>query len=116
MKSNEFVQYIIEDQLAGLPNMSARAMFGGHSLYKDGVIVGIVVDGELYLKVDETNKAKYEAMNSTPFTYKAKGDKEVSMSYWKIPSEILEDTSKLVDLVEESYEISLRKALSKKRS
>ena len=30
-----------------------RSMFGGHSVYKDGVIVAIIVDDELYFKVNE---------------------------------------------------------------
>ena len=115
MSSKEFVEYIIYDQLARLPEMSARAMFGGFGLYKSGTIVGIIIDGELYLKVDETNKKKYEAMGSTPFVYKRKDGKDTEMSYWKIPPEIIESSEELAALVEESYEINLKKAVEKKK-
>ncbi len=108
---NEFVEYIIGDQLASLPGMSARAMFGGFGVYQEGTIVGIVVSDELYLKVDETNKGEYEAMGSTPFEYAKKDGKKTSMSYWKVPAEVLEDRERLVALVEASYEINLKKSL-----
>ncbi len=113
MKSNEFVEYVIGDQLVDLPGMSARAMFSGFGLYKEGTIVGIIVADELYLKVDETNKAEYDAMGSEPFTYDMKNGKKTSLSYYKIPLEILENREELARLVEISYDISLRKAMEK---
>ena len=114
MATNEFVAYVIGDQLAEISGMSARAMFGGFGIYREGTIVGIVVDDELYLKVDETNKAEYESMGSTPFTYEKKGGKSTSMSYWKVPSEVLEDREQLVILVDDAYDINLKRALEKK--
>jgi DNA transformation protein len=113
MQRNEFVEYIIGDQLAQLSGMSARAMFGGFGIYQEGTIVGIVVDDELYLKVDATNQAEYEAMGSIPFCYLRKDKKKTTMSYWKVPPEVIEDREKLVMLVEQSYEINLKKAVEK---
>ncbi|MEK7453224.1 MAG: TfoX/Sxy family protein [Patescibacteria group bacterium] len=107
MKRNEFVAYLVEELLSPLGGVTARAMFGGFGIYKDGAIVGIVVDDELYLKVDETNKAEYEKMGSKPFSYKKNDGKNVAMSYWNISSEIIENPKELLRLVEESYEISL---------
>ena len=54
--TNEFVEYVTQDLLSSLRGITARAMFGGFGIYKDGVMFGIVVDGELYFKVDDTNK------------------------------------------------------------
>ena len=67
MSKSEFVEYITGDQLAGLPSISSRAMFGGFGIYREGTIVGIVISEELYLKVDATNQVEYEAMGSIPF-------------------------------------------------
>lgn len=111
---NEFVAYIISDQLTELPAVSAKAMFGGYGLYVEGTIVGIVSDDELYLKADETNMATYTAMGSVPFTYAKKDGKTLSMSYWKVSADALEDREQLRTLVLDSYEINLRKALRKK--
>ena len=115
MKQSEFVEYIIGDQLAGIHGMSAMAMFGGFGIYREGTIVGLVVDDELYLKVDESNKAEYEAMGSTPFTYTKKDGKATSMSYWKVPAEVIEDRERLAQLVEDAYDINLARALAPKK-
>ena len=82
-------------------------MFGGYGIYKDDVIVAIIADDELYFKVDSSNKSQYEKLNSEPFTYQAK-NKKATMSYWKLPLEILEDNSKLEIWLNQSYEISLK--------
>ena len=39
--------------------------------------------GEIYLKVDETNRPQFEAAGSPPFAYEAKGG--AMMSYWLMP-------------------------------
>lgn len=114
MSKNEFVAYVIGDQLAELSDMSARAMFGGFGLYRDGTIVGIISEDELYLKVDESNVEEYKALGSAPFSYTKKDGKSYEMSYWKVPAEILEDRARLVELVLDSFDINLRKALKKK--
>ena len=38
---------------------AARAMFGGHGLYLDGLIVAIVVEDVLYLKTDDETRPAY---------------------------------------------------------
>jgi TfoX/Sxy family transcriptional regulator of competence genes len=45
MTKSEFVNYII-DLLSPYGYIRVRSMFGGHSVYKDGVIVAIIVDDE----------------------------------------------------------------------
>lgn len=114
MKHNEFVEYIIGDQLVEIPGMTARPMFGGFGIYREGTIVGIVVDDELYLKVDDRNRARYEAMGSTPFTYEKKTGKATSLSYWRVPSEVVEDRTELSVLVDFAYEINLENEVKKK--
>ena len=49
--------------------LALRAMFSGYGVYYKGLIVGIVTGEDLYLKVDDTNRAKFEALGSHPFTY-----------------------------------------------
>jgi DNA transformation protein len=116
MQHNEFVEYVIGDQLAMISGMSAKAMFGGFGIYREGTIVGIVIADELYLKVDESNQQVYEAMGSTPFSYEKKDGTRTTMSYWKIPAEVLEDREQLMLLVEQSYEINLKKEVMKSRA
>lgn len=102
----EFVTYVIEDQLAHVSGLSARPMFGGYGVYRDKVMVGIIIDDELYLKVDETNKPIYRAMESTPFSYRRNDGKEVALSYWRVPITALEDKEVLTDLFLDSFRIN----------
>ncbi|MDP4832096.1 MAG: TfoX/Sxy family protein [Rickettsiaceae bacterium] len=103
--SNNYVDYIL-DLLSPFGSITSRAMFGGHGIYKDKIIVGIIADDELYFKVDATNKGQYAALNSTPFAYTAK-DKKINLSYWKVPIEIMEDEEQLSIWLEQSFFISI---------
>lgn len=102
-KTSEFAEWVTGDLLAGMGHVTARAMFGGYGVYRDGVIFGIIVDDELYLKVDASNRAEYEKLGSQPFVYSAKGGKKLTMSYWKVPAETLENPDELMRLAEQSY-------------
>ena len=55
-----FPDYVLE-QLATFGGVSLRPMFGVHGLFKGGVIFGLISDGELYFKTDESNRADFEA-------------------------------------------------------
>ncbi len=114
MPRSDFVEYIIGDQLSDVHGMSARAMFGGFSIYREGTIVGIVINDELYLKVDRTNQDTYIAMGSAPFEYQKKDGTKTTMSYWNVPLEVVEDREQLITLIDVSYEISLAQALTTK--
>ena len=106
MKRNtEFNDYVIYDLLGSISGITSRAMFGGYGIYKNGIIFGIIIDDILYLKVDVTNQKEYEKYGSSPFSYRNKG-KEIKMSYWEVPEEILENREKITDWAEESYRIN----------
>ena len=102
--NNSYVDYIIE-LLSPFGSITSKFMFGGCAIYKDGIIIGIIVDNELFFKVDDSNKRHYELYGSAPFMYKAKG-RHVALSYWKVPEEILEQQDKLLEWLTWSYEIS----------
>ena len=107
MKKSDFVDYVVQDLLSELDGIRARAMFGGWGIYKDGLTFAIVVDDQLYFKVDDTNKTKYQKYGSRPFTYESRG-KSVSMSYWEVPAEVMDDRDEIKRWAEESHHISRR--------
>ena len=88
----EFRNFVL-DQLAPLPQLWSKAMFGGIGLYSGECFFGIVAADELFFKVDLSNRAAYEAAGSEPFRPVA--GRQVSMSYWRVPIEVLEDTGEL---------------------
>jgi DNA transformation protein and related proteins len=88
-----FPDYVIE-QLAAFGSVTSRPMFGGNGLFKGGVMFGLINDGELYFKVDDTSRADFEAKKSHPFTYEARGRK-IALSYWFVPEDVIENAEDL---------------------
>ncbi|MDG2087826.1 MAG: TfoX/Sxy family protein [Arenicellaceae bacterium] len=74
-------------EFAELGQTNTRHMFGGHGLYYDGIMFGLVADDQFYLKVDDTNRADFEALGLTTFEYNKNG-KVMTMSYCHAPEEI----------------------------
>ena len=67
---DDFKDYIVGDVLGHIEAVTAKRMFGGYSLYLDGKIFGMITsDTDLYFKVDDSNRAQYEAIGSKPFIY-----------------------------------------------
>lgn len=100
--SDEFLEYVL-DQLSNWGDVSVRKMFGGAGLYRDGKMFGLVADDVIYLKVDDTNRAKYEKAGSAPF--QPRENKPMTMSYWMLPEELLERSEEWVEWAKESLTI-----------
>lgn len=94
--------------------VTTRAMFGGHGVYRDGVILGIVIDEQLYLKVDAHTRAAFEAEGCAPFVYTSKG-KVVPMSYWSLPATALDSPQEFRPWAQRAWEAALRKPAPKRR-
>jgi DNA transformation protein len=88
----EFRDFVL-DQLARVPQLRRKAMFGGVGLYSGECFFGIVAADELFFKVDDGNRAEYQAAGSEPF--RPVVNRLVSMSYWRVPIEVLEDPGEL---------------------
>jgi DNA transformation protein len=88
----EFRDFVL-DQLARVPQLRAKTMFGGIGLYSGDSFFGILAADELFFKVDLSNRAEYEAAGSEPFRPVAA--RPVTMSYWRVPLEVLEDSGEL---------------------
>jgi DNA transformation protein and related proteins len=100
--SDEFLAYVL-DQLAGWGGVSARKMFGGAGLYRDGKMLGLVADDVAYLKVDDSNRGDFVQAGSSPF--KPYPDKTTTMSYYEVPCEILEQPEELIRWAQRSLAI-----------
>lgn len=70
-------------------------MFGGIGLYSDGVFFGIVANDTVFFKVDDSTREGYVSRGCEPFRpYKDRP--EVSMNYFQVPADVLEDADELV--------------------
>src|SRR5690606_35267175 len=95
--------------------VATRAMFGGHGVYRDGVIIGIVIDEALYLKVDAQTRPAFEAAGCAPFVYESRG-KVVPMSYWSVPEDALDSPQEFRPWAQRAWEAALRKPRPKPKS
>ncbi len=105
-KDQLFHDYVIHEVLKNVADITSRAMFGGWGIYKDGIIFAIIADGELYFKVDDSNRVNFEKFDSHPFVYSQGKHKQTTMSYWLLPEEIMEDELELTRWVEGSVNVS----------
>jgi len=80
--------------------------FSGHCIFLDGLAVGLIIDGELYLKADKNLVAQYKKEGLYPFNYTGKKGKVYEMAYVNVPIETLEDREKIEARLYESFEIS----------
>lgn len=92
MTAESFKCYI-EDTLQALGDVHLRRMFGGHGIYCGEIFFGILYQGRLYFKTDETNRVNYTAHGMQPFRPNAK---QTLKNYYEVPLEIVDDREALV--------------------
>jgi DNA transformation protein len=91
--SKDLVAHVIETMRPA--RAVAKAMFGGHGIYVDGLFVAIVVDDVLYLKCDAQRAAAFDALDLPRFVYRAKNGRPTSTQYRRAPDEALESTAEM---------------------
>lgn len=90
VRRNEFLSLVL-DLMAPLGAISARAMFGGHGLYCNGLFIAIVVVDKLYFKADTQSQPRFESAGLRRFQYEARG-KTVQLMYYEAPAEVYDDS------------------------
>ena len=111
-EEKEFVSYVVE-LMQSIGPVRAKAMFGGHGIFLEELMFGLVTDSVLFLKVDKENESHFKARGLEAFTYMKKG-KEYKMSYYQAPEEVLDDVEEMNYWANLAYSAALR-AASKKR-
>ncbi len=103
----DYLQYVLE-QLSRAGRVSSRRMFGGAGLYCDGLFFGLIDDDTLYFKVNDSTRGDYEAHGMKPFRPYADRP-EVSMAYYTVPVDVLDDAEELVAWARHSVAIAAAK-------
>ncbi len=93
----------IEEIFAGLGPVTIKRLFGGKGIYFDGLIVGIVMRGELLLKADADTAQAFEAAGAAQWTYDGRKGKNVHMPYWSVPAEAFDDPDAMAVWVRLAY-------------
>lgn len=110
----EFRDFVL-DQLAGVRELRSKRMFGGLGLYAGERFFGIVAADELFFKVDDANRGAYEAAGSDAFRPLVDQSRPVSMSYWRVPIEVLEDPVELRVWAQDAIRAAAAAAATKPR-
>lgn len=102
----------IRDVLAGFGPVTIRKMFGGHGVFRDGLMFALEADGEIYLKADDTSEPAFAEAGSRPFVYASKG-RGVTMRYWRTPEAALDDPDVMAAWAREAYRAARAAATDK---
>ena len=99
-----FLQYVLE-QLERLGGVTSRRMFGAVGLYRDDVFFAIIDNDTLFFKVGDSTRPDYESRGMKAFRpYKDRP--EVSMTYFTVPADVLDDAEELVTWARRSVAIA----------
>ena len=109
MRVSPSFQAFVVDQLGRVVSqVRGRRMFGGVGIYSGEVFFALIADDTLYFKVDESNRADFEARQMGPFQpYGPKGE---VMQYYQVPEELLEDVEALRPWAEKALAVARRKS------
>jgi DNA transformation protein and related proteins len=110
--SASYKAYVLEQVQVTGP-VVVRAMFGGVGLYSDGFFFGLIDDDTLYLKVDDSTRADFEAAGAKPF--QPYGEGSYSMRYYEVPADVLEDRTMVGQWVRKAVAVARRSATARKR-
>jgi DNA transformation protein and related proteins len=112
--SAEFLDFL-KDQLRGLGPVTARRMFSGAGLYCDRVIFALLLRDTLYFKVDDINRAAYEAEGLEPFSYEARGKTVTIGAYWRMPERLFDEPDEMLDWARAALAAGRRAEAKKKK-
>ena len=89
-----------------VPDVTTKKMFGGLSLYSQGVIFAIIgPTSELMVKARDDLAAELEALGSSQFVYDGHKDRgATTMPYWTLPESALDDPAEARDWARRSLE------------
>ncbi len=95
--------------------VSVRRMFSGAGIFADGLMFGLVVRGEIFLKVDDETRPAFEAEGSKPFVYRRAEGREVALSYWRLPERLMDAADELARFARASLAAAHRAAAKKSK-
>lgn len=116
MPVSEHYIAFVQDLLANFAPLRIKRMFGGAGIYSGDLFFAILVEDNLYLKVDDGNRAAYQARGIQPFSYEGKNGRRATMSYYPVPAELLDDPAALAPWARHAIDAAQRAATKPARS
>ena len=106
---------LLKEQLEPLGRITLQRMFSGAGVYCDGVIFGLILRDTLHFKVDDGNRAAYEAEGMAPFSYEARGKTVQVGAYWRVPERLLDEPDEMLAWARAALTVGRRAAAAKQK-
>jgi DNA transformation protein len=104
---------LLQEQLEPLGRVTFRRMFSGAGVYCDGVIFGLILRETLHFKVDDGNRAAFQAEGMEPFSYEAQGKIRQIGAYWRVPERLFDEPDEMVEWARAALAAGRRAAAGK---
>jgi DNA transformation protein len=114
MSIDEGLYAWVQEALEPTGSVTMRKMMGGATLYLDGIIFAIMVDGELWLKSDAEADPVWDAVSRERFTVTFRDGTVDSMNYRRAPSDVYDDAEEMQRWVSVSVEAGRRRVVKKR--
>jgi DNA transformation protein len=108
-----FRTFVVEQLARAAADVRARAMFGGVGIYSGDLFFALIEEDTVYFKVDDSNRARFEARGMRPFQPAGPGG-EV-MQYYAVPEDVLEDPEVLRPWIDGSLAVARRRKVGRSR-
>jgi DNA transformation protein and related proteins len=108
-----FRDYIL-DLLAPL-RPTAKRMFGGVGIMLNGSMFALLTRDELFFRVDDTTRPRFEAAGCSPFGYNRAGRDVLIASYYAVPSDLYDQQEELLRWASDAAAAAQRNAKRPKR-
>jgi len=80
-----------DDVFAGLGPLSVKPMFSGGAISLHGRTFALILQGELWIKVDPQTDAAFADVGAPRFSYARKDGRVVDVAYRRLPETALDD-------------------------
>lgn len=111
---SEFAHHL-HDVLRRFGPIEVRRMFGGHGVFRDGLMFGLVAGDVLYLKADAVNQPWFEQHSLPRFEYRRQG-RTAALSYFRAPDAMMDDAAEAAEWARRSFDAALRAAAARTRA
>ena len=106
----------IYDLFAPFGQVTIRRMFSGAGIFRDGLMIGLIVRDVIYLKADESTAPDFEREDCKPFTYirgkNSNRPTEHALPFWRLPERLYDDPDELADWARKAFAVAQRKKMA----
>ena len=114
MSSSASFRTFVMDQLGRVvPQVRSRPMFGGFGIYAGDLFFALIADDTLYFKVDDSNRADFEAQGMKAFQPYGEGGE--AMGYFQVPPDLLDEPDALRPWAEKAIAVAGKKQKAKRK-